>query len=370
MASSAIVVGAGAFGAAIADRLARSGWSVTLVDQFEPGDPRASSGGESRLLRFSHGSDRWHAASAWRSRELWRELDPELVVEAGLIWLARRSGGWEDDSHAVLGELGIPAERLSVDDAAGLLPGLAGEDLAFALFEPAAGLLRAQAAVRALVQRAVASGTSLVRACAEPAGAAVRLADGRTLAADRVVWACGAWLATLFPDVVRLRVTRQDLVFFEPPGPAWHTPPMPGWVDYDGAFYGAGALDGHGVKVAPDVEGPAFDPRSDEREPAPESVEYARAYARERFPDLAGAAVTAVKACQYELTPDTRFIAAPHPDHEGVWIVGGGSGHGFKHAPALAEEVAAQLAGEAAPDPRLGLHERRPERKLRTAGAG
>src|SRR4051794_30638910 len=122
--TSAIVVGAGVFGAALADRLARADWDVTLIDQFEPGDARASSGGESRLLRCSHGADRWHAGSAWRSRELWRELDPELFVEVGVAWLAHRRGGWEDDSEVVLRELGVPVERLGVDQASGLLPGL------------------------------------------------------------------------------------------------------------------------------------------------------------------------------------------------------------------------------------------------------
>jgi glycine/D-amino acid oxidase-like deaminating enzyme len=184
-----------------------------------------------------------------------------------------------------------------------------------------------------------------------------------------VIWACGAWLAALFPGLVRLRVTLQELVFFEPPTPAWRTPPTPGWVDYDGAFYGTGDLDGHGVKVAPDVEGPEFDPRAGARDPSGDAVTRAREYASRRFPALANAPVIAAKTCQYELTADTRFIAAPHPEHERVWIVGGGSGHGFKHAPALAEKLAAALAGEAAPDPRLGLHEREPDRKLRTAGA-
>src|SRR3954469_5258892 len=259
--TSAIVVGAGVFGAAIADWLARANWDVTLVDQFEPGDFRASSGGESRLLRCSHGTDRWHASSAWRSRELWRELDPELFVEVGMVWLTHRRGGWEDESEAVLRELGVPVERLSVGEAAELLPGLAGQDLEFALFEPAAGVLRARAAVRALVARATANGARLVEARAVPDGAAVRLADGRGLEADRVVWACGAWLPTLFPGLVSLEVTRQDLVFFHPPGPEWRAPPMPGWVDYVGAFYGTGDLDEQGVKLAPDVEGPAFDPR-------------------------------------------------------------------------------------------------------------
>ena len=367
--ATAIVVGAGAFGAAIADRLARSDWEVTLVDQFEPGDPRASSGGESRLLRFSHGGDHWHASSAWRSRDLWRELDPELFVEAGVVWLAQRAGGWEDDSQAVLRELGIPVERLSVDQAAELLPGVAGSDLEFAVFEPAAGLLRAQDAVRALVDRARAHGARLVPGRAVPDGEGVLLDDGRHLAADRVIRASGAWLAALFPGLERLRVTLQELVFFEPPTRAWRMPPTPGWVDYDGAFYGTGDLDGHGVKVAPDVEGPEFDPRAGARDPSGDAVTRAREYASRRFPALANAPVIAAKTCQYELTADTRFIAAPHPEHASVWLLGGGSGHGFKHGPAMAERMAGALRGEEPMPERFRLGPRAAADSMRTAGS-
>src|SRR5918992_2900496 len=96
---SAVIVGAGAFGASLAWQLARTGTDVTLVDQFEPGDPRATSGGESRLIRCGHGPDREYAVSARRARTLWRELEAEcgeeLLVETGLTWFARTEDGWE-----------------------------------------------------------------------------------------------------------------------------------------------------------------------------------------------------------------------------------------------------------------------------------
>ena len=77
-----------------------------------------------------------------------------------------------------------------------------------------------------------------------------------------------------------------------------------------------------------------------------------------------------VRSCRYELTSDTHFVAARHPAHAGFWIVGGGSGHGFKHGPALAERLAAALV-EGAPLPtRFGLGERMPSRGMRTAGSG
>ena len=70
VAASALVVGAGVFGAALADRLVGRGWEVTLVEQFEPGDPRSESGGETRMLRYSHGADSFYAALAWRARDV------------------------------------------------------------------------------------------------------------------------------------------------------------------------------------------------------------------------------------------------------------------------------------------------------------
>ncbi|HEX6460251.1 MAG TPA: FAD-dependent oxidoreductase [Thermoleophilaceae bacterium] len=365
---SAIVVGAGVFGAALADRLAAERWDVTLVDRDEPGHGRAESGGESRLMRFSHGDDAWYTRSAWRARELWQELDPDLLVESGLVWFARREDGWEADSERVLREAGVPVERRTPESAAELFPSLGTDGLAFVLHEPLAGILRAQRATRALVRRACERGARLELREARPDGAAVKLDDGRRLEADRVVWACGAWLAGLFPNVVRLRVTQQDLFFFTAPR-EWNTPRVPGWVDYDGAAYGLGSLDGYGVKVAPDVEGLTLDPDTWPRTHAPVNERRARDYARLRFPELAEAPLGSVAVCQYSLTADTHFIAAPHPEHgTSVWIYGGGSGHGFKHGPALAEHMLAWLTEREGPEPRFGLGPRNPDRSLRTAG--
>jgi sarcosine oxidase len=367
--SSAIVVGAGVFGAALADRLAGDGWQVTLVDRDEPGHGRTESGGESRLLRYSHGADAWYSRSAWRARELWRELDADLFVDSGLVWFARREDGWEAESERVLREAGIPVERLAPEAATGLFPSVRTDDLAFVLHEPQAGIMRAQRATRALVRRAQDRGARLELHEARPDGPAVNLDDGRRLEADRVVWACGAWLGRLFPDLAPLRVTQQDIFFFEAP-PGWSTPPLPGFVDYDGAAYGLGALDGNGVKVCTDVEGPELDPDTWPRTHTADNERRAREILGLRFPALRDAQIKASTVCHYSLTADTHFIAAPHPEYEGgVWLYGGGSGHGFKHGPALAERMAAWLREDEGPEPRFGLGPRSPDRSLRTAGA-
>jgi sarcosine oxidase len=369
---STIVVGAGTFGASLAWWLTRGGEAVTLVDQFEPGDRRATSGGETRLIRCSHGADADYTAMARRARTLWRELEAEsgedLLHECGVAWFAHAEDGWEAASEAAMRAQGIPVERLDVAAAARMFPSLRGDDLAFVLLEPEAGALRAQRAVRALTAQAVAGGARLVRSRARPDGETVVLEHGSRLEADRVIWACGGWLAPLFGELVSLTVTRQELLFLDGGAP-WRSPAVPAWVDYDHAMYGTADIDELGVKAALDVEGPRLDPDAplDDR---PTTVGKVRAYVHDRFPALTRARLIGARACRYELSPDSHFIAARHPASERVWLVGGGSGHGFKHGPAMAERIVAAMAGgEPLPD-RFGLGPRVPGQSLRTAGSG
>jgi glycine/D-amino acid oxidase-like deaminating enzyme len=360
---SALVVGAGVFGAALADRLVARGWEVTLVEQFEPGDERSESGGETRMLRYAHGADGFYATLAWRARDLWRELG--VLEELGVVWFARREGGWESDSERVLLREGIPVERVEPSAVARLYPSLAVDDLAFGLLEPAAGVLRAGDGVRALVERARGGGLRVEQGEARPSGPGVAMGD-RVLEADQVVWACGAWLGRLFPAVVQLRVTRQDVVVFDA-GAEWAG--VPGWLDFDASAYGHGLIEPHGLKVASDREGAEIEPGLRPPQAPDASLVAARDYLATRFPALAGAPVRSSPSCHYSLTADANFLFARHPEHERVWLLGGGSGHGYKHGPALAEHVADVLAGAAEPEPRFALGARAPSRALRTAGS-
>jgi glycine/D-amino acid oxidase-like deaminating enzyme len=364
-----VVIGAGTFGASLAWRLARAGDDVTLVDQFEPGDRRATSGGETRLIRCSHGADADYTAMARAARPLWQELEAEtgeaLLVDCGMAWFAHREDGWEAASELTLRSQGIPVERLDPDAAARRFPSLGTADLTFVVWEPEAGVLRAGRAVRALARAAAAHGARVMRGRARPAGDAAVLDDGTRLEGDAIVWACGGWLSALFPEHVRLRVTCQELLFLDGGAP-WTT--APGWVDYDRAMYGTGDIDGLGVKAALDLEGPPLDP--DAPLPAGGATEAAvREYLADRFPALARARLNEVRCCRYELSADSHFVAAEHPEHPGVWLLGGGSGHGFKHGPAMAERVIAALRGETELPARFAVGQRAAGASMRTAGS-
>jgi glycine/D-amino acid oxidase-like deaminating enzyme len=358
MSGTAAIVGAGIFGSSLAYRLARDEWDVTLYERHEPGHERAASSGESRLIRFAHGSGDWYTRSAWRARDLWRELEAEtgreLLVECGVAWFARSDEGWEAQSEQVLRREGIPVERLEPEAGRDLFPSFVPGDLRFILWEPNAGVLRAREATLATVEAAQRAGVQLRREDVKP----------DTVAADVVVWACGAWLRKLLD--VPMRITKQDTLYFSADG--WTAPGLPAWVDYDRAIYGHGDLDELGVKVAPDAEGPAFDPESGERTVSPETEATARNYLGERFPALTDAALTGGTVCQYALTTDTNFVIAPRPGAENEWILGGGSGHGFKHGPALAEYAARVVTGEEEPAEEFGLGPRKHGPSLRTAG--
>ncbi|SEH01668.1 Glycine/D-amino acid oxidase [Nonomuraea solani] len=371
---SVIVVGAGIWGSSVALRLADAGWRVTLVEQHRPGHVRQASAGETRLLRCSHGADDWYARLAWQARDGWRRLGErageELYLESGMVWFAGRPDGWEHASAQVLKNLDIGCEVLDPADCGRFFPDFRGDDLSFLLWEPHAGVIRARRATQVTAALAVAAGVRLVRGRAapvkgdaEPYLSAVEI-DGEVRHADRVVWACGAWLPALF-DGLPLTVTKQDTLHFAVP-PAWSVPETPAWVDHGTSAYGHGDVDGVGMKATSDAEGPPYEPEEGPRVVDAGSVEQARSYLARRFPALASAPVLFTQVCQYALTPDAEWLFAEASP--GVWLLGGDSGHGFKHAPALAGYVAGALDGEYAPEPRFGLHERTPTRGLRTSG--
>jgi glycine/D-amino acid oxidase-like deaminating enzyme len=376
------VVGAGVMGTWIALTAVERGWRVLLLDAFGPGDPRASSGDESRIIRSGHGTERIYPVWSRESRERWIQLGDEMgesiFVESGVAWLAHAEGGFEADSEATLRQLGIPVEHLAPADAAARWP-ISPGGLAFVLHEPEAGVLRARAGVRAAARRFEQLGGTIERRRVGPPdardrGLLVDTAGGAIGRFDEVVFAAGPWLPGLFPDVVgpRIRVTRQDVFYLGTPAgdPTFDASLFPAWIDYEDAFYGIPALDGRGAKVAPDDYGEEIDPDALDRIVDPESVGKTRRFLARRLPALAPEPIVETRVCQYESTSDTHFVIDRHPEHDHTWIVGGGSGHGFKHGPRIGRYVVDRLDGvtDAGLDERFSItRERPPSRGMRSA---
>jgi glycine/D-amino acid oxidase-like deaminating enzyme len=173
------------------------------------------------------------------------------------------------------------------------------------------------------------------------------------------VLACGPWLDKVAPRALggRIFATRQQVFFFGvPKGDERFAPPaMPTWIDFGQGFYGMPDLETRGFKVANDQHGPAFDPDAGERVPTPEALAEARAFMEERFPGMRGAPLVEGRVCQYENTSNGDFVIDRHPGFDNVWLCGGGSGHGFKHGPAVGEFTAERVLKGDATHPRFTL---------------
>ena len=372
-----VVVGAGCFGAWTAWQLRAAGRSVLLVDQYGPANARASSGGESRAIRMSYGPDELYTRFSQRSLAMWKAFfgeigRPELFQRTGVLWMTK---GETPDAAASLRALvaaGIPHERLGESELVRRYPQIAVVDGGSAILEPDSGVLMARRAVQAVVTEALRKGVDYQVATIEPPPgdgrlATLRTASGESLEAGAFVFACGPWLHKVAPRALGGRIfpTRQQVFFFGvPKGDARFSPPaMPTWIDFGQGFYGMPDLESRGFKIANDQHGPAFDPDTGERVPTTEALAEARAFMEQRFPGMRGAPLVEARVCQYENTSNGDFVIDRHPGFDNVWLCGGGSGHGFKHGPAVGEFTAERVLKGDATHPRFTLASKQTEQK-------
>ena len=365
-----VVVGAGAFGGWTALYLRRQGARVTLLDAWGPGNSRASSGGETRVIRATYGDRLVYTRMAARALGLWKENEKrwqrQLYHGIGVLWLVENDEKYEKAALPILRSENVRLEELSGSDVSRRYPQINCDRVRWAIFEPDGGYLTARRACAAVLEGFLAEGGEYKQLAVQPPVprggqlSSVTLSDGSQLTADRFVFACGPWLGSLFPDVIGdlVRATRQEIFFFgTPPGDQRFTESaIPVWADHGTAFmYGIPGNEWRGFKVADDTRGPVIDPTTESRVPSPEALKAARDYVAYRFPDLKGAPVLEARVCQYEESPDEHFIIDRHPAAENAWIVGGGSGHGFKHGPAVGELVARLVLSGAAADAQFRL---------------
>jgi sarcosine oxidase len=367
-----VVVGAGAFGGWTALWLRRAGARVALVDAWGPGNSRSSSGGETRVIRGIYGPDRIYVDWVARAFDLWQESETRwgqrLYFPTGALWMFGGDDGYARAALPLLRAAGLPASEMSLAEAGRRFPQVCFDGIESVFYEERAGYLAARRACRAVAGAVAAEGGEVRELAARPgeiaSGAMRRLdvADGGCLAADVFVFACGPWLAGLFPDVLGKLIlpTRQEVFFFGTPagsGARFGEGAFPVWMELgeQGVFYGIPGNELRGFKVADDSRGEPFDPTSGERIASPLGLERMRGHLGRRFPELAGAPLLEARVCQYENSPDGHLLIDRHPRADNVWLVGGGSGHGFKLGPAVGEHVAGLVLGRAVPDPQLSL---------------
>ena len=353
----AAVIGAGVFGSWTAYYLQRAGLSVALIDAYGAANNRASSGGESRIIRMGYGADEVYTRWANRSLAVWQEFfasvgRQELFHRTGVLLMAHEHDPRITATRRTLERVGAHFEFLHRDELERRYPQIDFGEVRWAIYEPMSGALMARRAVQSVADFVARNGGDyLTESALAPAGSGllneIVTRGGSRIGADVFVFACGPWLPKLFPALLgdRIRPTRQEVYFFGvPAGDTRFAPPlMPTWLDFGAEAYGLPDLENRGFKLAFDRHGEAIDPDTAERNVTGDSLDLARAYMAQRFPALADAPLVEARVCQYENTSNGDFLIDRHPDFDNVWLAGGGSGHGFKHGPALGEYVAARV---------------------------
>lgn len=365
------VVGSGVFGAWTARHLQLAGHSVTLIDARGPANNRASSGGESRMTRAAYGKDAIYTTMALDSLRQWKALerstDLPLFIDSGVLFFFPGDEPYLRDTLAAHSRLKLPTQLLSPAEMARRFPMIDASGVHAALYEPGFGALMARRAVETLVRNFTQENGSYVLGNVAPPNeeaaslGSIRLSTGETIAADGFVFAAGPWLPKLFPKCIGRRIvpTRQEIFFFAPPPGDRRFQPgtMPGWADFNGGdiFYGFPDLEGRGVKFAHDQHGVEVDPDTQSRVPTEAALAEILAFRDRRFPLLRGAQLVESRVCQYENTSNGDFLIDHHPHIRDVLLVGGGSGHGFKHGPEVGRIAAAMLLGREQGEPRFLL---------------
>jgi monomeric sarcosine oxidase len=366
-----VVIGAGVFGSWSAWKLLEQGKKVLLVDAWGPSHARASSGGESRLTRTEYGGDEVYTRFAWESLPDWIALSKKaelpIFQPVGALYIYRREPATLATSLALNRKLGAPMQRIERAELLKRYPQLGLDGIQFGVLQPTMGAIMARRGVQTVVKEFVAEGGTYKQLAIQPpkSGAAldaITSTSGETLRARQFVFACGPWLPKLFPDVIGTRIvpTRQEVFFFAPEaGDVRFDPPqLPAWVDADepGIPYGFPSLESRGFKIAIDAHGPRVDPDTNDRIISAEGLKQVRAYLARRFPGVAKRPLSESRVCQYENSDNGDFIIDKHPKWQNVLLVGGGSGHGFKHGPAVGSYVAKLTTGKLAkPEPRFAL---------------
>lgn len=345
------IVGAGAFGGWAALSLREAGAKVALIDAYGPGNPRASSGDESRLLRLSYGERAIYSRWSQRAQALWEERQEMFgrrmfYNNGSLRYVSASAMG---PQKAVFEQLGIPYEVLTPDEVHYRWPQVDFSEYDQVFYETTGGIVKARESMIGVAEAFARIGGEVRVGHAVPAtgpGGAPLSVDGEAFPAGLCVFACGPWLPKLFPQLLgdKIRVPRREIFYVGSPidNHAYRWENLPNISDSD--TYTASDVD-YGIKVAARLRDLVMDPDNGDRMPTSFLRQQVEDYVSKRMPGLKGQPIVATRVCQTEYSDNSHFIIDLHPERDDLWIAGAGSGHAFKMGPAIGEYIANRVLG-------------------------
>ena len=392
------IVGGGIMGTAVAMHLAQR---LHPIDEpvvlFERRRLGSGSSGRSAAILRQHYAARDLAGMARDSLRTWAGFEAATgysvgYQRTGVVVLARSEPARERlrANVAMLREIGIVTELIEGDALRRRVHGLEPEAALLGAWEPDGGFVDPERALASFAAVARYRGATTRTACAitgliVESGrlAGLETGDGPVVC-ERVVLCAGPWTHGLLAAhgielPLEVAAPRQQLLAMPPASPSARIPdPVelapPGVPLVDTALRSVNeantrpaahpvVLDlelGFAARCEPALQRTRIaaldlaalprldDPDALDESPDPAHAAWARATAARRLPAYRDAEDLGQLAGWYTLTPDDRPLIGPVPEIEGLWIVAGFNGHGFKLAPSIGEGVARMLCGEAA----------------------
>ncbi len=333
-----------------------------MIDAWGPAHARSSSGDETRVIRSTYGANELYFDLNVRALTLWKEnqqaFGAQLFHNTGVLWFCyEEKTPLVDDSIPFARKHRMEYQYLSPVELRKKFPLIDVGDLHHAYFDPYGGYLKARESVQIVSKNFIKEGGNYIQSFVKPKTISANklngliLSNGDHLQADTYIFSCGSWLGELFPETLGeiITCTKQEVYYFGVPSQdslAYEN--LPVWVDVDGKdfYYGIPGNSHRGFKLGVDIRGKEFDPTAGDHIHTPETLEKARLFITHRFPGLKHAPLIESRVCPYENSPDGNFIFDLLPGTTNAFILGGGSGHGFKHGPALGQLVAKVLSGD------------------------
>lgn len=353
-----VIIGGGIMGASLAFALTQQ--AVRDVAVVERRTVAAGASGKTAALLRQHYTNRPEATLAHRSLQIFSNWDDAVggdcgFVRTGSIITVATSG---DDAVnidrmrrvvAMQNEIGIQSEVVSADQLFELQPFTSVDDIAVAVYERDSGYVDAVAATHGMADAAIRRGARVMEGRAVTG---IRVEGDRVtgvettegpLLAGTVVCAAGAWSVPLLAGVgvsVPVEAQRVQVVILNRP----MSMPADGTMTYVDTAAGFFCRDWGPNRTFAGVGGGEFhdivDPFSYDERADPGFGSVAIDYIARRMPAMAGATPLYGYAGIYDMTPDTHPILSAVDGMEGLYLMLGFSGAGFKKGPAIGECMA------------------------------
>jgi len=355
-----IVLGVGSMGSSACYHLAKKGFRVLGLEQFDIPHELGSHAGQSRIIRKAYGEDPDYVPLLERAYENWKTLEAEsnmqLFFKTGLVYFGAPQDQFLETVKESSAKYKIPVNQLSATECSIKYPQFKLPNNFQRLEEPDAGLLTPERCILLMVEQAITRGAVIrtkekVIEWKRGNGTITVKTDRKTYTAKKLVITAGPWTGKMIPGLApKLKVVKQVLAWMKPK--KWEDFSMdkfPCWIiqDKTGDGYGfpilpVGKFGGPvGLKIAlhqgvSETVNPDAVNRSTSEMDEKALIDFMNKF----IPDGYETTLT-MKTCLYTNTPDYNFIIDYLPGYDkDVAIAAGFSGHGFKFVSVIGEIMA------------------------------